>query len=175
MSAPAVYSCIALVLALGAGKPLFAQSNEFTFTKGEGRFVAGPASQPSRVGSLTYSRSVNDLFAIEGGFDWFFLRGDGFSGFEIAGVYHFRPAISTRKIIPFISLGVGNTSTDLTEIPARAVYHVRTGIKYYFFKPIGIRFEFEQRVLHTSRDAFFQGAGEWASLPSVAVGISLRH
>ena len=53
MSAPAVYSCIALVVALGAEKPLFAQSNEFTFTKGVGRFVAGPASQPSRVGSLS--------------------------------------------------------------------------------------------------------------------------
>src|ERR1051326_7551233 len=102
-----------------------AQSNEFTYSLGIGRFEAGSASQRSRVGSLTYSHSVTPMFAIEGGFDWFWLRGDGFAGFNIGGVFHFRPAGETRRLTPYGGVGIGNTSTDLTEIPASAVYHFR--------------------------------------------------
>ena len=155
--------------------PLAAQSNEFTFSKGVGWFEGGRASQNSRVGSLTYSRTLTDAFAVEGGMDWFFLRGDGFAGFQIGGVFHFRPPRATRKITPFVGLSIGNTSTDFTEVPARAVYHARAGLKYFVFPAFGARLEFEERLLHTSNDGYFQGAGRWAQLPSFAIGISLRH
>jgi hypothetical protein len=152
-----------------------AQANEFTFSRGIGRFIAGNATQRSRTGSLLYSRSVTEQVAIEGGFDWFFLRGDGFSGFNIAGVYHFTPSSNTRQFIPFVSLGIGNTSTDLTEIPVHAVYRTRAGMKYYILPAVGFRVEFTERIIHTARDGYFQGAGDWAQLASIDFGLTLRH
>jgi hypothetical protein len=62
-----------------------------------------------------------------------------FQRFNIDGVYHFTPSSDTRQFIPFVSLGIGNTSTDLTEIPVHAVYRTRAGMKYYILPAVGLR------------------------------------
>ena len=151
------------------------QNNEFTLMRGAGRFYRGGMSEKSGTGSLTYSRMVTRTVAIEGGLDWFFLRGDGFSGFHVSAVYHFLSPIAPRQVIPFASVGIGNTSTDFTEIPMRTVYRVNAGMKYYVWPAVGIRVQLDDRIVHSVRDAYFAGAANWAQLPSFSVGVSLRH
>jgi hypothetical protein len=165
----------ALLLTLATGQRALAQSNEVTFLRGEGKFFAGSGTQRSRVGSLMYGRRITDRVAVEGGLDWLLLRGDGFAGFQVAGVYHLRSTHESGRLLPFVAVGIGNTSTDLTELPVHAVYHVRAGLKYYVIRPIGVRVEFANRLIHTDNDRYFQGAGNWTNLPSIDIGFSVRY
>ncbi len=164
-----VACCLVAVCSVDAA----AQSNEISFSAGGGTLVADRnVSVP--VFALTYSHSITSRIAAEGSIDGFYVHGDDFLGVQAAGVYHFADAESVRRVIPFVTAGVGSTSTDATEINSKLVVRLGGGVKYFVTESLGVRVEVRDEIVHTSDDPYFTVGGPVANLPSARVGVIFR-
>ena len=165
--------------------PLFlsdalAQNNEVSLTVGGGSFTDGDKSVAASAFTVAYTRTIFKGLAVEGSWDGFFVRtpnlgSDGYEAFQIGAAYNFRSNAASRRIIPYISAGVGKVTTDFTEIPAEVVYRFGGGAKYYFKENSGWGIRVELRDEITSRGLQnYPLKGSRLSLVSLRAGVTYR-
>lgn len=111
-----------------------AQNNEVSLSAGGGGLLSGGKSVSAPACTLAYTRHLTDHLAVEGAFELFYIRGDDFAGAQVAALYHFRPADETRRFIPYVTAGIGKTSTDFTEIEGQVVIRLGGGSSITFWK-----------------------------------------
>jgi len=151
-----------------------AQENEVSLSVGGGGFLSGGTSVGARAVTLAYTRNLTDHFAAEGGVELFWIRGDDFAGVQVAVLYHFRPFEKTRKVIPYVTAGIGGTSTDLTEIQGEMVIRLGGGLKYHFLEALGLRVEFRDEIVRTGESIYYPLRGSPQHFLSARAGIVLR-
>ena len=165
--------------------PLFlldalAQNNEVSLTVGGGSFTDGDKSVTASAFTLAYTRSIFKGLAVEGSLDGFFVKApnlssDGYEALQIGAAYNFRSNAASRRIIPYISAGVGKVTTDFTDIPAEVVYRFGGGAKYYFKENSGWGIRVELRDEITSRGLQnYPLKGSRLSLVSLRAGVTYR-
>lgn len=160
-------------LILVFAQPAAAQSNEITLSGGMGS-VVGDRNAPSPVVSFAYSRSITDRIAVEGSLERSFIHHDDFVGGQVAGVFHFRSAKETGRVIPFVTAGIGFTSTDPTEIPSHTVVRLGGGLKYYVRDFVGIRIEVRDEIIRADNDPYVTVGGSVVNYPSARLGVIFR-
>ncbi len=164
-----------------AGLP--AQSRqEISLAAGGGGFLSEENDHASPVFSFAYRLHATDHLAAEGALDFFTYTfpvgppdqpseyADGYSGAEIAVLYHFRNGRQARRWIPFAAIGVGRTTTDFTEIRGITYYRLGGGVSYNFSDRFGFRLEVRDEAI---RD--LPGSPRaTANLPSIRCGLAFR-
>jgi len=158
----------------------FAQNNELSLTVGGGSFTDGDKSVTASAFTIAYTRSIIKGLTVEGSLDGFFITtpligSDGYGAAQIGAVYNFRSNAASRRIIPYVSAGVGKVTTDFTEIPAEVVYRFGGGAKYYFTENSGWGIRVELRDEITSRGLQnYPLKGSHLSLVSLRAGVTYR-
>ena len=150
------------------------QNNEVSLSAGGGGLVSGGKSVSAPAYTLAYTRSLTDRVAVEGALELFYIKGDDFLGVQVAGLYHFRPADQTRRLIPYATAGIGATSTDFTEIESQLVIRLGGGIKYYFLESLGVRVEFRDEIIRTGGSIYYPLPGSPQHFLSVRAGVVFR-
>jgi hypothetical protein len=158
----------------------FAQMNELSLIGGGGRLSDGDSGVNASAFTFAYTRSLVAGVAVEGSLDVFFVTSpmgfrDDFGAAQIAAVYQFGSIGKTRRIIPYISAGVGKISTDFTEIPGEVVYRFGGGAKYYFSEraPFGLRIELRDEITRRGGQGY-PLTGARLSLVSLRAGFTCR-
>ena len=172
--------CCCLVLAHGANAQT--QKNEFSVTAGGGSLRGEHESVAAApVFTVAYTRGLTDRIAVEGSLDGYYVKQPGFSqrddflDAQVAGLFHFVPMTATKRVIPYLTAGVGRVSTDVTEIPAETITRLGGGIKYYpsHNHNVGLRVEVRDEI--TSRGG--QGypvSGDRINIISLRAGVTFR-
>jgi hypothetical protein len=172
--------CCCLVLAHGANAQT--QKNEFSVTAGGGNLQGGNDSVAAApVFTVAYTRGLTDRIAVEGSLDGYYVKQPGrsqrddFLDVQVAGLFHFVPMTASKRVIPYLTAGVGRVSTDVTEIPAETITRLGGGIKYYPSDNhnVGIRVEVRDEI--TSRGG--QGypvSGDRINIISLRAGVTFR-
>ena len=131
--------------------------NEIALSVGHGDVIvstdtAGRHVVGTSVGSFSYQVHVTKHASVEGSIDLFWytfpigppdspsLYHDDYLGASAAAVYSFR---DSRRAAwsPFVSAGIGKTSTDFTEIAGTRYYRLGGGVTYHLRSGIGVRVE----------------------------------
>jgi hypothetical protein len=156
--------------------------SEIAFSGGGGSLFVDRSDHFSSVFSFSYLLHITDHISAEGALDFFtykFLTGpsdqpyeytDGYTGAEVAVVYHFRKSRQVHKWLPYVAAGVGKTTTDFTEIPGTAYYRFGAGVSYNVSDRLGTRIELRNETI---RGLGWAGRTD-ANLPSLRCGIVLR-
>jgi hypothetical protein len=157
--------------------------HEVGMAAGGGRLSIAGSARTTPVLSFWYQGHATERFSVEGGFDFFSYSfhinrrdpasspyRDGYSGASIAFVYHPLTCCEIGRILPYVSAGVGKTTTDFTEIPATVYYRLGAGAVYNVSDRIGVRVEARDEIL-SALDPY---VGLRATLPSVRLGIVRR-
>ena len=99
---------------------------------------------------------------------------DGFAGVQGSVLYHLRPAATGRRFVPYLTAGIGNTTTDFTEIPSEWVIRLGGGFKYFFgqSQKFGLRVEARDEIIGEDNRIFFPPTQ--INLPSARVGVVYR-
>ncbi len=164
-------ACCVLVLSPMA---VWAQKNEVSFSAGGGGVFSHGESVSAPAYTLAYTRSLTDHLAVEGAFELFYLKGDGFAGAQVAALYHFRPAYETRRVIPYVTAGIGKTTTDFTEIESQVVVRLGGGFKYYIWDALGLRVEFRDEIIRTGNNPYYPLPGSPQHFLSARAGVVFR-
>ena len=172
--------CCCLVLAHGANAQT--QKNEFSVTVGGGSLQGDNDSVAAApVFTVAYTRGLTDRIAVEGSLDGYYVKQPGrsqrddFLDVQVAGLFHFVPMTESKRVIPYLTAGVGRVTTDFTEIPAETIVRLGGGIKYYPSDNhnIGLRVEVRDEI--TSRGG--QGypvSGDRINIISLRAGVTFR-
>ena len=163
------------------GRSVGAQSrSEIALSLGTGSLQVSPGGGTTRVFSLSYSFRITRHISAEGALDAFnynFPTGpsnntykDDYLGAEAALVYDFSSRRETGRVLPFVAAGIGQTTTDFTEIAAHPYYRLGAGIWYYLTDRVGIRLEARDEIV-TKRANDGRPTG---NLPSVRFGVAWR-
>ena len=167
--------CVVLAISGSAS----AQKNELSLIVGGGVLTDGKQSTNASAFTMSYDRQVVKGLAVEGSLDVFYIKNgslnrDDFGAAQIAVVYHFG-SLKNRRMIPYVTAGIGRITTDFTEIPSDVVYRFGGGIKYYFGKdsPFGLRVEVRDEITPQGHQAY-PLPGDPLSLISVRVGVCYR-
>lgn len=163
--------------------PLRAQGrHELAFSLGAGSLFVHHESASTPVFSFSYQFHFTKNASAEGALDCFtyrFLTGpldqqsyyrDGYTGAAAALVYNFRDYHQVGKWIPFVSAGIGKTTTDFTEIRASVYYRFGSGVTYHFTEKYGIRLELRDEVI----TGLYANGSPRGNLPSVRAAIVRR-
>ncbi len=155
-----------------------AQQNEVSISVGGGSLVSQGESLSAPTFTLAYTRNLPARFAVEGALEVFFvpIRGfgrDGFGGVQGAVLYHFRSPTKPQRLIPYLTVGVGKTTTDFTEIPGESVVRLGGGVKYFFSEAFGLRVEMRDEIISNQRRTI-PWPGSSINFPSARVGIIYR-
>ncbi len=170
---------LACFLALMTGSNAFAQKNELSLIIGGGVLTDGDSSVNASAFTVSYDRHIVKGLAIEGSLDVFFIKNgslnrDDFGAAQIAAVYHFG-SLKNRRVIPYVTAGIGSLTTDFTEIPSDPVYRFGAGAKYYFGKesPFGVRVEVRDEITRQGHQGY-PLRGDRLSLVSIRAGVTYR-
>ena len=161
--------------------PVAAQNNELSFSAGGGRLIGADESKGSRAYTLAYTRYLTERWAVEGSMEVFYVKvpsvpnsfWDGYAGLQASALYHLRPASPDRRFVPYLTAGIGFTSTDITEIPAVRVIRMGGGFKYFFgqSRRLGLRVEARNEIINDN-GIFFPP--EQINFPGARVGVVYR-
>lgn len=176
----AIFCC--LVLAHGANAQT--QKNEFSVTVGGGNLQGGNDSVVAApVFTVAYTRGLTDRIAVEGSLDGYFVKQPGrsqrddFLDVQVAGLFHFVPMTATKRVIPYLTAGVGRVSTDATEIPAETIVRLGGGIKYYPSDNhnVGLRVEVRDEITSRGGQGYpVGGSGDRINIISLRAGVTFR-
>jgi uncharacterized FAD-dependent dehydrogenase len=97
-----------------------------------------------------------------------------FGGVQGSVLYHFVPSQSTRKVIPYVSAGVGSASTDFTEIPSDLLVKVGGGVKYFPIDAVGVRFEVRDEIIDPEHNEVYLHGSSARHFVSARVGVIFR-
>jgi hypothetical protein len=170
--------CCCLFLAHGAN----AQKNEFSVTVGGGSLQGEHDSVAAApVFTVAYTRGLTDRIAVEGSLDGYFVkqpgisRRDDFLDAQVAGLFHFVPMTATKRVIPYLTAGVGRVSTDVTEIPAETITRLGGGVKYYPSDDhnIGLRLEVRDEITRRGGQGY-PVSGDLINIISLRAGVTFR-
>ncbi|HZF41751.1 MAG TPA: outer membrane beta-barrel protein [Blastocatellia bacterium] len=161
--------------------PVAAQNNELSFSAGGGRLIGADDSKGTPAYTLAYTRYLTERWAVEGSLEVFYnkipqisntIYWDDYAGLQASALYHLRPA-PDRRFVPYLTAGIGFTSTDITEIPAVRVIRLGGGFKYFFgqSRRLGLRVEARNEIINDN-GIFFPP--EQINFPSARVGVVYR-
>lgn len=171
--------CCCLFIAYGSAN---AQKNEFSVTVGGGSLRGendSVASSPAFT--VAYTRGLTDRIAVEGSIDGYYVkqpgrsRRDDFLDAQVAGLFHFIPMTESKRVIPYLTAGVGRVSTDVTEIPAETITRLGGGVKYYPSDDhnIGLRVEVRDEITRRGGQGY-PVAGDLINIISLRAGVTFR-
>src|SRR5215831_3808751 len=159
--------------------PVAAQNNEISFSVGGGSLIGADESRGARVSTLAYTRHLTERWAVEGSLEFFSVNipnfgRDGFAGVQGSVLYHLRRATTGRRLIPYLTAGFGNTTTDFTEIPSEWVIRLGGGFKYFPGPPqkFGLHVEARNEIIGEDNRIFFPPTR--INFPSARVGVVYR-
>ena len=164
-----------------------AQKNEFSFSIGKGILVGKNDSMEATVLDFSYARHITDHWGFElaiiDGFTYdnpspdrnFTFNKIGYGGSQLAVLYHLKSTSSSKRLIPYLSAGIGFTSDDFTELPSYRVIRLGGGIKYFFDSEqhFGLKLELRNEIINKNSGIF--PTGEGINLPNVRVGFIFRY
>lgn len=172
--------CLAGCLMLCCFTNAAAQKNELSFMVGGGKLSDHDKAINASAASAAYTRSLFAGLAVEGSLDGFFVDVpgfglDGYSAAQIAVLYHFGSISKSRRLIPYITAGVGSVTTDFTEIRSDPIYRLGAGVKYFFSKayPWGIRAEIRDEITRRGHQSY-PLTGSRLSLVTFRAGVTYR-
>ena len=158
---------------------LAAQNNEVSFSVGGGRLIGAGESRGGRVSTLAYTRYLTERWAVEGSLEFFFVNirnfgRDDFAGVQGSFLYHLLPATTERRFVPYLTAGVGNTTTDFTEIPSTWVIRLGGGFKYFLdeSQKFGLRVEARNEIIGKDNRIFWPPTR--INFPSARLGVIYR-
>ncbi len=159
---------------------VLAQGNEISFIAGGGRLSGEGGAVGAPAFTFSYTRDLIAGFAVEGSFDVFYVhfpgfRLDDYSSAQIGAVYHLPSIGKKRPLTPYVAAGLGNISTDFTEIRSDRVYRFAAGVKCFFDKdsPFAIRIELRDEITRPDNQSY-PVTGSRLSLVSLRGGITMR-
>ena len=165
-------------LALICAVPAVAQKNEISFSAGGGGLVGNGESKGASAYTLAYNRNITDRWAAEGSLELFYINvpnfgRDDYIGVQGAVLYHFRSG-KDQRLVPYLTVGVGNTSTDPTEIPSSLVIRLGGGFKYFLDQSqrFGLRVEARNEIIEKDNTVFYPPTR--INFPSVRAGFIYR-
>ena len=168
-----------LFLAVVFANPVAAQNNEFSFSVGGGLLIGSERSEGARVWTLAYTRYLTERLAVEGSLEAFYVKvpnfgWDGYAGVQGSALYHFKSASTDQRFIPYLTAGIGNTTTDFTEIQSEWVIRLGGGFKYFFgqSRRLGLRVEARNEIIGEDNTIFFPRTR--INFPSARVGVVYR-
>lgn len=168
----------AFCLALLCAAPAAAQKNEVSFSVGGGGLIGNNESRSASAYTLAYDRNLTDQLALEGSLEFFYVDvpnfgRDDYTGLQGALLYHFRSS-KDQRFVPYLTAGVGNTTTDFTEIPSTLVIRLGGGFKYFFGQArlFGLRVEARDEIIGKDQTIFFPASR--INFPSARVGFIYR-
>jgi hypothetical protein len=169
----------ALFSAAVCAAPAVAQNNEISFSIGGGLLIGANESEGARVCTLAYSRYLIKRFAVEGSIEFFFVKvpnfgWDDYHGVQASVIYHLTSPSTDRRFVPYLTAGIGNTTTDFTEIPSERVVRLGGGFKYFFGQSqrLGLRVEARNEIIGEDNTIFFPRTR--INFPSARVGVIYR-
>jgi hypothetical protein len=173
----------ALFLAMVCAAPVAAQNNEISFSIGGGLLIGADESAMARVCTLAYTRYLTKRLALEGSIEFFYVKSvDNFQntiwddnhGVQGSVIYHLIPASTDRPFVPYLTAGIGTTSTDFTERPSEKVIRLGGGFKYFIGQSqrFGLRVEARNEIIGEDNTIFFPRTR--INFPSVRVGVIYR-
>lgn len=167
-----------LFLTLLCAAPAVAQKNEISFSAGGGGLIGNSQSKSASVYTLAYDRSLTDHWAVEGSLEFFYVEvpnfgRDDYTGVQGAVIYHLR-STKDQRFIPYLTAGVGNTTTDFTEIPSSLIIRLGGGFKYFFgqSKRFGLRIEARNEIIEKDNTIFYPSTR--INFPSARIGFIYR-
>ena len=158
------------------------QKNEFSVMAGGGSLSGGGQSVAAApVLTVAYTRGLTDRIAVEGSIDGYYVKQPGISrrddylDAQVAGLFHFAPMTATKRVIPYLTAGVGKVSTDPSEIPANVITRLGGGIKYYPSDNynIGLRVELRDEITRKGGQGY-PVPGDEINIVSLRAGITFR-
>jgi hypothetical protein len=176
LSAAAAFVPLTVVGAAAQGR------NEVSASVGAGSLIENQGGGATPVWNLAYDFHVTKRWTVEGALDIFYDRfltspgdprstsRDDYTGAELAIVFHPINCCETGRLLPFVTAGIGKTTTDFTEVPASVFYRFGAGLSYHINERFGLRAELRDERM-TALDAWRSSA---AHLPSIRVGIVRR-
>jgi hypothetical protein len=169
----------AVFLAVVCAVPLGAQNNEISFSVGGGSLIGEDESRGARVSTLAYTRHLTERWSVEGSLEFFSVNipnfgRDGFAGVQGSVLYHLRRMTPDRQFVPYLTAGVGNTTTDFTEIPSEWVIRLGGGFKYFLdqSQKFALRVEMRNEIIGEENRIFYPPTR--INLPSARAGIVYR-
>lgn len=172
-----------LSLMMAASRQADAQGrSEIALSLGGGSLQADTGGGATVVFSCSYRFHITPHFSVEGTLDMFnynipeyapndsSIFRDDYLGAEAAIVYHFLPNRDTGRLLPFVAVGIGKTTTDFTEIAAHPYYRLGAGVNYHLTDRLGIQFEVRDEII---TKLWIHGEPN-GNLPSIRGGIVIR-
>ena len=168
----------AVCLAGFCAVPALAQNNEISFSAGGGALFGNNESRTASAFTLAYDRNLTNQLALESSLELFYIDVPNFGRDDYAGVqgavlYHFRKA-KDQRFVPYLTAGVGNTTTDFTEVPSTLVIRLGGGFKSFFGQSqrFGLRVEARDEIIGKGQTIFYPAAR--INFPSARVGFIYR-
>lgn len=159
--------------------PVVAQNNEISFSVGGGSLIGADESEGARVSTLAYTRYLTGRLAVEGSLELFYVHvpnfgWDDYHGVQASVIYHLKSVSTDQRFIPYLTAGIGNTTTDFTEIPSEWVVRLGGGFKYFFgqSRRLGLRVEARNEIIGEDNTIFFPRTR--INFPSARVGVIYR-
>jgi hypothetical protein len=158
------------------------ERHELGLSVGGGSLQVTPGGGATTVVSIWYQLQITGRLAIEGALDSFnhvlpigpreraSIFKDDYLGAEVAVVCYLRNRFRQGRWAPFVAAGIGQTSTDFTEIGAEPYYRLGAGVSYRLSDRIELRFEARDEIV-TKMWAAHNPTG---NLLSARLGISRR-
>jgi opacity protein-like surface antigen len=172
--------CCCLFVAYGANAQT--QKNEFSVSVGGGSLQGDNDSVAAApVFTVAYTRGLTDRIAVEGSLDGYYVKQPGrsqrddFLDVQVAGLFHFVPMTASKRVIPYLTAGVGRVSTDATEIRAQTITRLGGGVKYYPSDNhnIGLRLEVRDEITSSGGQGY-PVAGDRINIISLRAGVTFR-
>ncbi|MDQ1523128.1 MAG: hypothetical protein QOE47_1052 [Pyrinomonadaceae bacterium] len=173
--------CCCLFIACGVAHAQD-QKNEFSVTAGGGSLRGDNDSVAAApVFTVAYTRGLTDRIAVEGSIDGYYVkqpglsRRDDFLDVQVAGLFHFAPMTASKRVIPYLTAGVGRVSTDATEIPAETITRLGGGVKYYPSENhnVGLRVEVRDEITRRGGQGY-PVSGDRINIISIRAGVTFR-
>ncbi|MGH8845778.1 MAG: hypothetical protein ACREA2_15840 [Blastocatellia bacterium] len=159
--------------------PVVAQNNEISFSVGGGGLIGADESEGARVSTLAYTRYLTGRWAVEGSLELFFVHvpnfgWDDYHGVQGSVIYHLKSMSTDQRFIPYLTAGIGNTTSDFTELPSERVIRLGGGFKYFFgqSRRLGLRVEARNEIIGEDNTIFFPRTR--INFPSARVGVVYR-
>lgn len=172
-------TCCCLFIAYGSAN---AQKNELSVTVGGGSLRGENESVAAAPAfTVAYTRGLTDRIAVEGSIDGYYVKQPGrsqrddFLDAQIAGLFHFVPMTESKRVIPYLTAGVGRVSTDVTEIRAETITRLGGGVKYYPSDDhnIGLRVEVRDEITRRGGQGY-PVSGDLINIISLRAGVTFR-
>jgi hypothetical protein len=142
--------------------------------------MANRGGGPTAVWGFAYDLHVTGRVTVEGALDIFYydtpttglgsVYRDDFAGAEVAVLIHPLNCCDTGRLLPFVAVGIGKTTTDFTEIAANRYYRFGVGAAYQLDLRFGVRLELRDDYI----TRLYGGGSPAAHLPSVRASFVRR-